>query len=146
MPRQSSPAQIKLLRGATPGRINAEPKPRDLPPEPPEYLDERARLYFLDLVEQAEPMGTICRLDSPILGLLADAYSRADKAREYCRRSLLTMGSDGQPKRHPAGLILHEAIGDVIRLSRELGLSPAVRHSLSVGAKRDDDGSERLLD
>jgi phage terminase small subunit len=40
-------------------------------------------------------------------------------------------------------MILHDAIAEILRLSRELGLSPAVRHSLSV--KRDEDGS-RLLD
>lgn len=146
MPRQAAPAKIRALRGATPSRAKVEPKPLDGPPEPPDFLDDGARRYWDFLIEQTEPMGTLCKLDSLLLGLLADSLSRADKARELCRKSTLIMGSNGEPKRSPANLILKDCVGDIVRLSRELGLSPAVRHGLNVGAKSGDNlDGERLL-
>lgn len=148
MPRQQASAEIKLLRGSKPSRVNrTAPKPRHEPPEPPDYLDERALTYWHDLMAETSHWGTYGKLDSVMLGLYVDALSRADKARELCRRSVITMGSDGQPKRHPALLVLKDALMEVVRFGRELGLTPASRHTLSVG-KLDDDGSDptRLLD
>jgi P27 family predicted phage terminase small subunit len=149
MPRQSASAEIKQLRGSTPGRINrAAPKPRYEPPEPPSFIldDERALTYWQDLMAETEQWRTYTKLDSVMLGLYVDALSRADRARELCRRGILTMGSDGQPKRHPAALILKDALTEVVRFGRELGLTPASRQILSVGANSDGTDGERLLD
>jgi P27 family predicted phage terminase small subunit len=147
MPRQASSAKVKLLRGVTPSRVNRnEPEPRDLPPEPPAFLDDRAMVYWQALTEETASMGTLCKLDSFLMGLYCDALARADRAREIMSVSgMLTADSNMAPKRHPAEQIRQSAIAEVVRLSRELGLSPSVRHGLSV-AKRDEDGSERLLD
>jgi P27 family predicted phage terminase small subunit len=144
MPRSNA---LKVLAGERSQRINLrQPEPRHGLPEAPDFLDERGRLYFDDLVEQTKPMGTLFKCDSTLLGVYCDCLSQIDRAREIARRSgLVTMDSRGAPKRHPALLIMHDAIAQAIRLSRELGLSPAVRHSLSVQAPEDGSDAGRLI-
>jgi P27 family predicted phage terminase small subunit len=148
MPRQQAAAEIREIRGATPSRVKRTvPKPRNNKPEPPDYLDERALTYWHDLMAEVEHWRTFTKVDSVLLGCYVDALSRADKARELCRRAgWITSDERMNPKRNPAALILKDALMEVVRFGRELGLTPASRQVLSVGNLDDDSDPSRLMD
>jgi P27 family predicted phage terminase small subunit len=67
-----------------------------------------------------------------LVSLVLAVCQRDDAARVLQAEGLLTEGRRGGRVRHPATMILRQATADVVRLSREFGLTPNARDGLRL--------------
>lgn len=144
VPRRTAPAAAKLRRGITrPSRVNlAEPVAKLTRPEPPDDLDDVARAVWLDTLDEAPP-GMIVKLDAPLLRAYCEAFSRYLQAQKlYAVSGALIRSTrrSGEIVRNPVGYVIARESEQLVRLARELGLSPAARAGLRVTIldRRDD--------
>jgi P27 family predicted phage terminase small subunit len=96
---------------------------------------------------QLRGMGLLHAADADALTCLVLAVvQRDDAARILAAEGLLTQGRRSGWVRHPATLIMRQANADILRFSREFGLTPAGRESLhSPLPPRDPKDPARLL-
>jgi P27 family predicted phage terminase small subunit len=139
-----APTKLKVIRGARPDRVNtAEPSPEDHLPVPPADLVPAAAQVWMRVMAEFGAARVITAADADVLRIYCEAMARYEEA------SILLAGSGPLVKgaRH-GDLIknpLHQIVRDdadlVVRLARELGLTPSARSGLRTGAEQ---GSELM--
>jgi P27 family predicted phage terminase small subunit len=95
------------------------------------------QLRGMDLLHAADTDALTC--------LVLAVVQRDDGARILAAEGLLTEGRRGGRVRHPATLIMRQASSDILRFSREFGLTPAGRESLHRPLPPDPKDPARLL-
>ena len=127
------PDAAKLRRGETrPSRLNGlEPLPRHRPPSMPKGLDPVARAAWTHVVREMGTSGLITAADSHILRLYCETWSRFRAAAAMYTAPLIN--DHGHLTKNPLHQVVRDDSDLVLRLARELGLSPAARASLQLG-------------
>lgn len=150
--RRKQPTNLVLLRGETrPSRIgHGEPVPRPGEPEPPRarWWDKRHRDVWDRLTGELRAMHMLVSADRDCLVSLVRAVIRMElAAQQVAEQGVLVTGRDGGWTRNPALFVEQSAADAVLRLSRELGLTPVGRAGLRHAEPKPPDGAgpERLL-
>jgi P27 family predicted phage terminase small subunit len=140
---------ILEIREGRPGHrpINRnEPRPRDVMPRCPEYLDDRARKEWRRLTPMLRRMRVLTEVDGITLASLCQTYSTLIKAQEKLNETgILYKTPSGYVMQSPLLSVVNTCIETITRLSREFGLTPASRTRIVVPPEDDDDELERIL-
>lgn len=146
---QPTPTNVLKLRGSwlVNGR-NGEPTPQLGVPDCPDWVSEKARPYWQQIAEQLSGMGVLALSDQLPMGLLCDALAMYVAAKqEVADDGLSQMGSRGGKVLNPAVRAMNTAWEQVLKASRELGLSPAARTRLRSVAEEGgtDNGAAKFF-
>ena len=137
-----------MLRGETrPSRINdEEPRPRDVPPEMPEWLTGAAASEWRRIAPDLTAMGTVKAVDAIGLAAYCEAVARFKTATELIGRAgLMIRDRDGMVRKNPAVAQARDASLEIRMWAREFGLTPAARQPLRVSVDHHGLPAERLL-
>jgi P27 family predicted phage terminase small subunit len=121
-----------MAKGRTwPSELNYQsPAPRDRGPVMPRDMDEVARKVWRHVMREMAGTNVILGADADVLRLYCEAMSRYLGAQRHWGQPILN--DRGHLVKNP----LHQVIRDngdlVIRLARELGLSPSARAGLRM--------------
>ena len=147
--RIPKPTIVKIAEGNLGKRPlnDREPMPRMIAPRCPSYLDERARLEYKKLVKTLSFMKLMSEADGPIVTSLAIALSNLARAQEKLRESgtLLYKSPSNYIMQSPYLSICNTAIEQILKLSRELGMSPCARSRIVIPAEYAEDELDRAL-
>jgi len=135
-----APRALKLLRG-NPGKRPLDPGEvaalkASGGPQPPEWLAGEALAEWNRRAPQLAELGVIGAIDQAVLALYCQAWERYLEAkRALGRKSRVVKPRGGNPYTSPLVTQVRDALADVIKLARELGLSPSARSGLKIEAK-----------
>ena len=113
----------------------------------PRHLDKIARREWKRLLPILTQMRVLTEADGIHLGNLCTAYSTLIQAQEkLAKHGMLSKSPNGYVQQSPFLSISNTAMEQVIKLSRDFGLSPAsrVRLYMEPGGSVDDDGMDDL--
>lgn len=129
-----TPTKVKILRGETrPSRVNyREPLPPFEGPRMPADMTPAAKSVWQRVLRtQAE--GVIRAADHDLLRQYAEAVARSAQAsRLYAVSGPLTEGFGGALVKNPLHQVIRDNADLIVRLARELGLSPSARTGFRV--------------
>lgn len=116
-------------------------------PVKPEWLTPEQAQVWDRYAAQLRGMGLLHAADADTLTCLVLAVvQRDDAAHILAAEGVLTEGRRGGRLRHPVTLIMRQANADILRFSREFGLTPSGRESLHFPLPpRDPKDPARLL-
>lgn len=123
-------------------------------PEPPAWLDEIGKAYYLELAQKvAELPEFLPKCDGPALSLAAEAYSTFRRADELVQQQGLTTTSTNRAGfanivQHPAFRTRNEALRRLRDALDALLLSPKSRRRVGRPVKQlgdDDDGFAQFI-
>lgn len=101
--------------------------------EPPEHLHEDAKSFWKEAVAKLVDVGIVDRIDIPVLEQLATQYARIRAAQRAINHyGHFTVGSQGQPREHPAVKIEREATKLFLQLAEHYALTPVARTRLGL--------------
>lgn len=141
--RKPEPTVLKLSRGIAPRGRKNEPKPAPVAPEPPELLDDEAKMKWRELSPKLEKLGVLTLNDGDSLALLCQSWSLAQQARRDIDEKGMNLDSG---KRNPSLLTWRENVALFTRLSALFGMNPSDRARIGVKPNdTSDDPMEKLL-
>jgi P27 family predicted phage terminase small subunit len=130
-----TPTRLRLLNGESrPSRINRkEPIPRDLPPEPPDWISDEVRAVWDRTLAELTAMGLAHSADRDCLVIYCQAVVTYQEAAEIVAKAgLLLKGRDGGAVRNPAAAIMRDNAQLIRQFAQEFGLTPSARTGLEV--------------
>jgi P27 family predicted phage terminase small subunit len=141
------PTALRVLHGDRRSRINdAEPLPRDLPPERPAWLSPLAAEEWERIALDLAAMGTAKAVDGTALAAYCEAVSRLRIATALVTQSgPLLVDDDGKVRKNPAVAQARDASYEVRMWAREFGFTPSARSPLRVEMAHRELPAERLL-
>jgi P27 family predicted phage terminase small subunit len=141
------PTNLALLHGDRPSRINdAEPRPRDKPPDMPAWLSDLAAEEWHRIAPDLVVMGTAKAVDATALGAYCEAVARLRVAAELVAKSgPLLIGREGQAVKNPAVAQARDASYEVRMWAREFGFTPSARAPMRLDVTHRELPGERLL-
>ena len=117
-----------------------EPKPRQVRPKCPAYLDEAAVTEWKRLVPILSKMRVLTEADGIALANLCQAISTMVKAQEQMNKNgILYKTKSGYIQQSPLLGIVNSQVEIINRLCREFGLTPSSR--TRIMAERDEESS-----
>ena len=129
------PRTLRELEG-NPGKrpLNPrEPKPAVKRPRCPAYLDDSAKREWRRLVPILERMRVLTEADEIALANLCQQYAMLQEAQIKLRKTgLLIKTRSGFIQQSPLVAIISATVDQVIKLSREFGLTPSSRTRIQV--------------
>lgn len=130
----SAPTALKLLRGEDHrDRLNlAAPKPRDEAPVRPATMSVAAKRVWARIEPEVRAMGVVKSADGDVLRLYCECVVRYVRAARKLEREGPTVpgARDRETVRNPLHPIVRDEALLMVRLARELGLTPSGRESL----------------
>ena len=135
------PTVVKMLQG-NPGKRalpKGEPKPdAGRLPSAPRWLSDEAKREWKRLAPRLHAVGLLTEVDGTALGLLCEAFAQYVAAKAVVdREGMLLMSEKGNAYQHPAAGLMTQARGELMKWSREFGMTPAARSRISVAAAED---------
>ena len=140
--RKPKPTHLKVVQG-NPGKrtLNTdEPQPEYTLPDPPDHLNEDARIEWDRTAAQLFRMGILSQADRGTLAAYCQAYGRwvqaeralAEMAQHDSRtHGLLIRTSKGTAVQNPLVGTANKAKADMMRYAAEFGMTPSSRSRLS---------------
>src|SRR5690606_4327563 len=128
--RKPLPTHLKLVKGtARPHRLNkAEPKPVVATPEPPDHLDEAAKLKFTEMAELLARHGVMTELDTHALARYVVIWRRWPEAeQEVKRRGPVVTTSNDARSQTPRWAVASKCLAQRAQSEAEFGLTRASR-------------------
>lgn len=150
--RPRKPTPLKVLHGTTRAdRANdAEPKPSELSARarPPEWLGDRGRDAWHDLMPVLRKMGVLTTADPMAFALLCDALGEYIEARAWIQANedvYSFVGKDGSTtwRKRPEVEIAQDAWRRAKTMLTEFGLTPAARSRVSGKPEESTDPLEK---
>jgi P27 family predicted phage terminase small subunit len=135
--RKPKPREQRIAEGNPGKRPLPEPvimggSPREAP-EPPEHLDDDGKAWWREAVPILHHVGLLDTVDTAALEMAATAYSRFRQARRVVdAQGVLTRGSTGQLREHPALKTEREAQSQYLRFAEQYALTPVARTRLGL--------------
>ena len=147
------PTKLKILRG-NPGKRpldKSEPKPDIAIPDPPKHLGKTAieewdriskQLYDLDLLTKVDRAGLAAycvtwerwvHAEQRIIGLDEDGKRTKDPS------GLVFITKNGYPIQNPYLIIADKAMGQMVKLLSEFGMTPSARSRIQLSSKKQDE-------
>jgi P27 family predicted phage terminase small subunit len=110
------------------------------PPDPPDWLSDAGAAEWSRIVPDLVAAGVVSRIDRNSLAAYCEAWADMIAAMMTIRQEgqVIDCG-DGNKKKHPAVTVLNEARAAFLRLTQELGLSPASRMRVRGVRKNEED-------
>jgi len=143
--RKSKPTTLKLLSG-NPGKrkLNAsEAHPSNAMPEPPAWLDTRARKRWATLSVELHRAGLLTVIDGDALALYCSTWSLLQHAEAVLKKSKPTYRSETKNgfiiRSRPEVAIRQQCVETLRRLASEFGMTPAARTGIHVDAQPQDE-------
>lgn len=125
-----TPKALKILAGVTRAdRLNdAEPRPLEGIPDPPEILDADARAEWARIAPQLAAMRVLSEVDGAALALYCSHYSRWVQAERVVREKgpVIATGT-GSFKVSPHLTIAAAAMQSMLKILAEFGATPSSR-------------------
>ncbi|WP_082966727.1 phage terminase small subunit P27 family [Mycobacterium sp. 852002-51163_SCH5372311] len=146
--RIPAPAQVRLLRGQSPGRDSGGRKVPTTPkfvreaPDPPDWLDGPARVEWDRITAELEPLDMLKTTDAEALACYCQAVADHAAAVAIVRAEgrIITNPKTGHQHPHPAVADARASRAQVLQFAREFGFSPAAEARLaSLPTDSDDD-------
>jgi P27 family predicted phage terminase small subunit len=101
--------------------------------EPPEHLDESAKMFWREAVPTLVQAGIISAVDRAALELASTMYARARQAgRVIAEQGHLARGSTGQLVEHPSLRTERDAAINFLRFAEHYALTPVARTRLGM--------------
>jgi P27 family predicted phage terminase small subunit len=148
------PTALKLLKGTKPSRINRnEPIPPDAVLDMPDWIDGVAAAEWRRIVPILQTVGSVKSTDLAPVVMYCEAYARYTVLAKLARGSAPTFArkhvhQDGSEStdyvKNPVYAQVRDAQDALIRLCRELGLTPSARTGIRVELHTDESAT-RLL-
>ena len=136
------PTALKIVEG-NPGKRPLpanEPKPRPVRPDPPAFLNEKARTIWDSLAGELESLGILTHIDQSTLAGYCASYEEAMRLDRYLQRVGLTYKSpSGYIQQRPHVSIRNKAWDRVAKFGSELGIGAASRSRIEVKKADGDD-------
>jgi len=128
------PTALRLLHGDKPSRINqAEPRPRDQPPQRPAWLSPAAADEWDRIAPDLAAMGTAKAVDALGLAAYCEAAARFRAASDMVAQTqVLIVDRDNVPRVNPAVRVARDASYEMRMWAREFGLTPSSRSPLRI--------------
>ena len=133
--RKTLPTQLKLVKGtARPHRINkAEPNPVVVAPEPPDHLEEAARVKFSEMAQMLARHGVMTELDASALARYVVIWRRWLEAEaEVKRRGPVVKTSNDNIIQNPFLAVANKCLAQMAQIESEFGLTPSSRSRLRM--------------
>ena len=112
----------------------------------PASLDAAGRRLWNKLCPPLMQLGLMTEIDAPLLESYCMAYSRLLAAQKVIQQHGPTLTTDsGYQQPRPEVSIANKAADQMVKIGRELGLSPAIRTRLVAGKDSTADELESLL-
>jgi len=139
MPNPPKPASVRIASGNPGKRPIPEPLAViegsfDLPPEPPEGLEEAGRAVWTRIWPILRSWAQV-DLDSALVMRYCEAHDLRDRLRRRLR-GITTRGSMGQMRLNPLLIEIGRLEDRMLKMEHELGLSPAGRSALRIETKK----------
>ena len=130
MGRKALPTEVKRLKGTLrPCRVNPlEPKPTDDIGDPPEYMSERAKHFWYEVLKNM-PKGVVKKCDSAIF----ESFCNALAMREKLQTMVDKYGAVDSGKVSGALNALMKVETLLAKTGSELGLTPSSRQKVAQG-------------
>lgn len=138
---QSIPTPILAARGSwlAPARIKAgEPTPDVAAPDCPEWLDDRAKEVWFQVVPMLVSMRVLARIDGGALARYCDAFIQWKRAAEFLNTHELVYplkGKDGTMRglaAYPQNRLYESYARILDRLESGFGLTPSARSRITL--------------
>lgn len=136
---QKTPTDVLKRRGSWRGKLperQNEVKPPALkaPPAPPPWLDKASRVHFRRLAPVLIEVGLVTVADTEIVAHLCASLEQWVKLCAACENAEPVVCKDDRVWRNPVFTMRSEAHRDLIRIMRELGMSPSARAGLTLSS------------
>ncbi len=138
-----TPTRLLQLRGSWRGKQRPnEPRPKRTRPRPPAWLSDDAKKVFLSVVRQLFALDVVAGVDAGALARYADLFVDYRKAAEFVAKHGSVHPIRGKPakegepgpvlgfRHYPQAIQKLALAGELLRLEREFGLTPAARARL----------------
>lgn len=135
------PTAIRILEGNPSRRPirNNEPKPEQVTPICPSWLDKDGRAEWHRVVPQLEKMGVLAKIDRGALALYCDAWSQFLAVRVMLQSEGMTYSlANGYVQQRPEVSVYHKLQAILKSWTHEFGLTPSARGRMTVGDKAED--------
>lgn len=142
------PTAVKKLRG-NPGKrkLNSkEPRPAARVPSAPRWLSAGAKREYRKVAKLLLGAGLMTEIDGVALGMMCEAldvYQRAKVA--MGEDEVIIMSDKGNMYQHPAVGVMSSARADVLRWTREFGMTPSARSRIAIDTGGEEPSLADLL-
>ncbi len=131
---------LKAIQEETPDYVKIE---RDAEIIPPEWMNETAKRYYVDIAQRMAGMEVLTQMDDLALELLVTKYQHYRECYEFIERngySYETEDKEGNVKSniYPEVGILDAAFNRVVMLLTQFGWTPASRTKVKLPTKKKD--------
>ncbi len=143
------PTQLRALEGGRSHSLEKpedllakEPKPRAVNPDPPKELSTQAKKIWKKLAPRMSQLGLLTEVDLALFGVLCNEQALILKCLKELKEPELFQGHEKQ------GRILEiyrKASADLLKVSKEFGLTPRGRVGLVVGGAEEGGAGADLL-
>jgi P27 family predicted phage terminase small subunit len=120
--------------------IEDEPQPNiyEFAPKPPDELGDRESMIWNEIVPKLVSIGIFSDIDTKLLVLYCTEVALYEKACEELRRKgyVGLYGANNYPMKNPWIDVRNRCNNNIINISKEIGLTPASRTRISVGASK----------
>jgi P27 family predicted phage terminase small subunit len=138
--RRPKPSKLRALQGIPSHKLaKNEPEPLEIEPAMPPSLSDRAREVWKAAVDQLVPLGIVTETDGAVLGIFCQATADVEEHQQHIEdHGRYQHSAKGHATRHPANILLREALDRQLRSAIELGLTPSARTRVKVAPKKGD--------
>jgi len=148
-----TPTKLKILRG-NPGRrrVNkAEPEPKTEIPVSPKHLQKEAQAEWKRISKQLSDLGLLTKVDRAGLAAYCVAWERWVHAEQRIigfdeqgnetkePKGLVFITKNGYPIQNPYLNIADKAMGQMVKLLAEFGMTPSARSRIQLSSKKQDE-------
>lgn len=108
-------------------------------PQPPEWLGEEARRYWIDIAPQLEKVGMIALVDTAAFAAHCDAMGRFIEITRLLKRpeDLITTSRTGYVAASGLSTVRNKLWGQVVDSAKQFGLTPIARRARPTGSLND---------
>ncbi len=142
-----TPAAIRELLGNPGNKSDANnPTPPAKAPRAPAWLTAEAKKEWRRVVPKLAEIKLLTELELAILSTYCEAWSDyVTSSKEIAQHGHTTPGARG-PVRSAASLVRKEAVDTMLKMCRELGMTPSARSRITLPGANPKSDLELLLD
>lgn len=139
-----TPTEILKQRGSPLAKTRkGEPCLNPEIPDPPKWLDPKARPYWNNTVKELAPLKVVSLDNAGSIALLAESLWQYNEAKKlFKKHGIMTKTHLGNFIQNPAFGAMNKAWERVLKVYREFGMTPSSRTGL--GSKKEDNKDQKI--
>ena len=145
--RKKKPTAIRLLEGNL-GHVPINPAEPKFTGRPicPMWLTPVAKTEWKRIVPKLIKLGVATEADQSALVGYCEAYARMrEAAKDIQKRGVAMKNGNGTPIRNPAAGVFNDAVGTMMRIACEFGMTPASRTKIRGKVIEDKSDLEKFM-